>query len=348
METLHRLAGVQDASDLSSSHPAAQPVSTLSEHAPPPLPKDSDDPNAPPPSQRASRASLPLNRKSSHKSFKSKSGSRRNSQSRSRKNSLSRKSSDQGRLPADYPPTPRVDNLDFSAFTSSQPLPAAPQQQPQEDIRPSAESDVRSAHSGAGEGESGAEEEEEEEEDDDDFTWGPTHPCFPHPNPHVSPMSSEYASTRVIRVRRDYLTVGDMFPQFANLYPEILDPLVTEAEFRDLILTLNKLCRAAYAPCTQWAWIDALLGAFTGFIWDDLGLTHAKKGEKAIERFIDEWNWDKQREKKEVSVVQCRRTAFMSLDFVVPDPGIDAVRDGVIEEEEGEGTVGEQKEGVGA
>ncbi|KAF2768425.1 hypothetical protein EJ03DRAFT_248600, partial [Teratosphaeria nubilosa] len=157
---------------------------------------------------------------------------------------------------------------------------------------------------------------------EDDFVWGPQHPCFPHPNPHCSPDSEEARNTRVIRVKRDWLVSGDLYPQYANLYPEILDPLVTDSEFRYLISNINSRCKSMFSPFTTRAWVDSILGALTGYAWDDLGLTGPKREEKALERFLEGWNEERAAKLKDVRVVQLRRTGFMTLDFVVPDPGI--------------------------
>lgn len=162
---------------------------------------------------------------------------------------------------------------------------------------------------------------------EDDFEWGPNHPCFPHPNPHCSPTSEEAKHTRVIRVRRDWLSTGDLYPSYANLYPEILDPLVSESDFRFLISNLNSRIEQAYSPFTFRAFIDFLLGVLTGFLWDDTGFSGAKTGQKALERFVDNWNAQKAKEKQEVKLVQPRRTGFMALDFIIPDPGIDLASD---------------------
>ena len=142
-------------------------------------------------------------------------------------------------------------------------------------------------------------------------------------------------------MKRDWLQAGDLYPQYANLYPEILDPLVSDEDFRFLISNLNARLRAAFDPGTARAWADALLGAVTGFIWDDLGLTGSKKGLKGLEAFIEEWNAKKVREGKEVRVVQLRRTGFMALDFVVPDPEIDEAEPG------GEEGMGVEEGGIG-
>lgn len=162
---------------------------------------------------------------------------------------------------------------------------------------------------------------------DDDFEWGPNHPCFPHPNPHCSPTSEEAKDTRVIRVRRDWLLTGDLYPAYANLYPEILDPVVSENDFRSLISNINSRIEAAFNPFTFRAFVDFWLGVLTGFIWDDIGYTAAKQGQKSLERCVDEFNAQKAREGVEVKLVQPRITGFTALDFIIPDPGIDLAPD---------------------
>lgn len=166
---------------------------------------------------------------------------------------------------------------------------------------------------------------------EDDFEWGPGHPCFPHPNPHCSPLSEEAKHTRVIRVRRDWLATGDLYPSFANLYPEILDPVVSESDFRFLISNINSRMEAAFNAFTFRAFLDFLLGVFTGFIWDDLGFSATKTGQKSLERFIDKWNAQKASEGLDVKLVQPRRTGFTALDFTIPDPGIDVAPEDMTE-----------------
>lgn len=159
----------------------------------------------------------------------------------------------------------------------------------------------------------------------------------------------------MIRVKRDYLIAGDLYPQFANLYPEILDPLVTDDEFRDLILHINAILLKAFSPYTFRAWADAILGVATGYFWDDLGFTGAKAGEKLLEGWIAMWNEERQKEGRQVKLIGPRTTGFMSLDFVIPDPGIDIAAESD-DEEEGEGqgqgdqdaVAGEQQIGIQA
>lgn len=285
METLHKLAGVQDASDLQASSNEQVIL------GPPPVPdKDTEAQNfGQHLSQRASRASVPLNRQASHRSFRSEKHGTSRSASR---DNLGSSAVDL----TDYPPTPRLDQSHSAQHGHE-----------------------RRSHESAAQGSvatSGS---------TDDFEWGSNHPCFPHPNPHCLPDSDEYKTTRVIRVKRDWLVAGDLYPQYANLYPEILDPLVTDEDFRFLVSNLNARLKAAFSPFTTRAWVDSLAGVVTGYLWDDFGLTGAKWAEKGIERFIEHWNQEKEKEGKGVKVVQLRRTGFMTLDLVVPDPGIDGV-----------------------
>ncbi|EEH23277.2 hypothetical protein PABG_05488 [Paracoccidioides brasiliensis Pb03] len=44
----------------------------------------------------------------------------------------------------------------------------------------------------------------------DELAWGPSHPCFPHMNPHVPITSPEYQNTRIIRIRRDWMGLGEI------------------------------------------------------------------------------------------------------------------------------------------
>ena len=60
METLHKLAGISNPPDLQQSQPASTVATS-----------DPDTAANPPLTHRASRASLPLNRQPSHKSFRS-------------------------------------------------------------------------------------------------------------------------------------------------------------------------------------------------------------------------------------------------------------------------------------
>ncbi|KAI9741817.1 MAG: hypothetical protein M1834_000203 [Cirrosporium novae-zelandiae] len=154
-----------------------------------------------------------------------------------------------------------------------------------------------------------------------DPEWGPSHPCFPHPNVHVPLNSPEYASTRIIRIRRDWMVAGDLAPTFSNLYPEILEPWLPETEFRRLIGKLNRELLKAYDPWGWWNWVDAILGMLTGWIWEDFGITGVKRRLRDLEEWIDEWNRGVGRG-GEVRVIPLRRTGYLTLDIQIPDPHV--------------------------
>lgn len=165
----------------------------------------------------------------------------------------------------------------------------------------------------------------------DDEAWGPQHPCYPHLNPHVPVESPEYTSTRIIRVKRDWMLAGDLAPTFSNLYPEILDPAgLTEQEFRRIMEKLNSELIPVFNPYNPRNIIDGVLGVLTGWMWDDLGLSSAKSRLNKLEMWIDDWNKTAARTMgTEGSVmapklISLRRTGYMTLDIQIPDPEIAA------------------------
>jgi hypothetical protein len=151
--------------------------------------------------------------------------------------------------------------------------------------------------------------------DDDaasEFPWGPSHPCFPHPNSHVPLQSELYENTRIIRIKRDWMMKGDLAPTYANLYPEILDPLVSEDDFRILIKHINDTLTDAFDPFTFRAWLDAVLGVATFWLWEDMGLTGVKKQLATLEQWIEDWNRDVGG-KEAVKIVSLRRTGYLTV-----------------------------------
>jgi hypothetical protein len=149
-------------------------------------------------------------------------------------------------------------------------------------------------------------------EEDEEFAWGPSHPCFPHPNPHVPLDSPLYNSTRIIRIRRDWMQVGDLAPTFTNLYPEVLDPLITEEEFRRVIKKINDTVTEAFSPYSVRAWADAVLGVATFWLWEDLGFAAVKGKLRDLERWIEIWNRDFG-SKEGVVIIPLRRTAYLTV-----------------------------------
>lgn len=155
----------------------------------------------------------------------------------------------------------------------------------------------------------------------EELAWGPAHPCFPHVNPHVPIGSQEYVTTRIIRIRRDWMVKGDLAPTFSNLYPEILDPLLSEQEFRTIVATVNDELIKAFDPFRFQNWIDGALGLVTGWLWEDLGASAIKRHLQRVEAWIENWNREVGA-KDGVHIWSLRRTAYMSLDIQIPDPKV--------------------------
>ena len=158
----------------------------------------------------------------------------------------------------------------------------------------------------------------------EELAWGPSHPCFPHLNSHVPVTSPEYESTRIIRIRRDWMVRGDLAPAYSNLYPEILDPSLPEHEFRTIIHYINKTLVDAFNPYSLRNILDGFLGLVTGWIWEDLGLTGVKGKLKRLEQWIEDWNC-RNGEREGVKVIPLRRTGYMNLDIQIPDPQLKVV-----------------------
>ena len=154
--------------------------------------------------------------------------------------------------------------------------------------------------------------------------WGPQHPCYPHVNPHVPVDSHEFATTRIIRIRRDWLVKGDLAPTFSNLYPEILDPAgVSELEFRRVIEKLNGDLVPIFDPYSARNVMDTLLGLVTGWLWDDLGLTGIKARLNELDKWINKWNLEMEKAMASEEgiippkLIPLRQTGYMSVSCMV-------------------------------
>ncbi|KAK4223721.1 Golgin subfamily A member 7/ERF4 family-domain-containing protein [Podospora fimiseda] len=170
-----------------------------------------------------------------------------------------------------------------------------------------------------------------DQQPDNGEEWGPQHPCYPHLNPYVPLDSPEYAKTRIIRIRRDWLLEGDLAPTFSNLYPDILDPAgLGEQEFRRIIEKLNGELVLAFSPYHWRNILDGVLGLATGWLWDDFGFTGIKARLKGVEKWIEEWNdetarsfgGDEQSGVIPPRIVPLKTTGYMTLDIQIPDPEI--------------------------
>ena len=139
---------------------------------------------------------------------------------------------------------------------------------------------------------------------------------------------------------------GDLAPTFSHTYPEVLDPWVSESDFRILIKGVNDGLITAFSPYGWRAWVDAVLGIATGWLYEDLGFAGVKKRARDVELLIEEWNGQRRKglDKEDedlVKAIPLRRTGYLCLDIQIPDPQVGAVGD-----DEGEG--GETADGSAA
>ena len=115
--------------------------------------------------------------------------------------------------------------------------------------------------------------------------WGPSHPCYPHPNPHVPLSSPLHPLTRIIRIPRSWLSTGDISPQFSSTYPETLTPYIADTAFYTLVAAINQKLRDAYDPFAWQNWLNSLLGVMTAWLWEDFKLgVDAKRGRRGVSR----------------------------------------------------------------
>ena len=122
------------------------------------------------------------------------------------------------------------------------------------------------------------------------------------------------------------MVVGDLAPTFSNLYPEILDPLLPEHQFRTIIAHINRALVQAFDPYSPANWFDGLLGLLTGWVWEDLRRTGVKGKLIELEEWISRWNLEVG-QREGVSIIPLRRTGYMSLDVQIPDPQVRVVGD---------------------
>lgn len=151
--------------------------------------------------------------------------------------------------------------------------------------------------------------------------WGPLHPCFPHANPHVPESSVAFDKTRIIRVRRDYLMTRELVYGFSRTYPEILEPVLAESQFREVVDYINDVLWRALYPFSRQNMTDRVISYLTANVYDDLGLTNTKRELAHLEKWLEHWNKVVGKQSG-VKVISLQRTAYLNLDFQIPDPQI--------------------------
>lgn len=120
------------------------------------------------------------------------------------------------------------------------------------------------------------------------------------------------------------MVVGDLAPTFSNIYPEILDPLMQEQEFRYVIEHINQTLCQTYDPFSAWNWFDGLMGVLTGWFWEDFRPMGIKGRLKGLEEWLEDWNHTVGA-RDGVKLIPLRRTGYMNLDIQIPDPQVRVV-----------------------
>jgi len=120
------------------------------------------------------------------------------------------------------------------------------------------------------------------------------------------------------------MILGDLAPTYSNIYPEILDPLLPEQEFRYIIDHINHSLMRAFDPFALSNWIDGVLGFLTGWFWEDFRGGGVKGELKRLEAWIEDWNRTVGASDG-VKLISLRRTGYMCLDIQIPDPQVEAV-----------------------
>lgn len=113
------------------------------------------------------------------------------------------------------------------------------------------------------------------------------------------------------------MIAGDLAPQYSNTYPEILEPWVSEHDFRTLLARVNEGLLETFRVDGWRAWADMIAGVATGWLWEDFGgeKVRVKKGVRGVEAWIEEWNRRGGREIDGVRCVSLRRTGYLSVSL---------------------------------
>lgn len=150
--------------------------------------------------------------------------------------------------------------------------------------------------------------------------WNSTHPCFPHRNPYVPVDSPLYESTRVIRIARDFMEYGDLAPAYSNVFPDILEPHVTEDQFRKVIAKVNEELKEAFDPWNKWNWVDAILGLLTLWLAEEVVDTHCKRVLRRVEDYLQDRNKELEESGQKAVFVPLRRTGYMNVSTTTSLP----------------------------
>ena len=80
---------------------------------------------------------------------------------------------------------------------------------------------------------------------------------------------------------------GDNTPAFSIVYPVILEPYMTEEQFRKIVDSVNEKLRLAFGPWNRWNWMDAITGLATFWLWGEIFPTYVKRRLREVEKVLE-------------------------------------------------------------
>jgi hypothetical protein len=106
---------------------------------------------------------------------------------------------------------------------------------------------------------------------------------------------------------------GDLSPAYSNTFPDILEPHVTEEQFRMVIARVNEDLGEAFDPWNLRNWLDAIFGLLTLWILEDFIDTYIKRRLRKVEAFLQEQNVELEKAGSRAVFVPLRRTGYMNV-----------------------------------
>lgn len=117
----------------------------------------------------------------------------------------------------------------------------------------------------------------------------------------------------MIRIARDFMVFGDLAPAYSNVFPDILEPHVTEDQFRVVVAHVNEGLHEAFDPWNVWNWVDAVVGLLTLWLIEELVSTHCKRVLRRVEIYLEERNRELEASGQKAMFVPLRRTGYMNV-----------------------------------
>lgn len=106
---------------------------------------------------------------------------------------------------------------------------------------------------------------------------------------------------------------GDLAPAYSNVFPDILEPHVTEDQFRMVVSRVNALLQEAFDPWNMWNWVDAIVGLLTLWLLEEVAGTHVKRVLKDVESYLEGMNRELADAGQKAKFVPLRRSGYMNV-----------------------------------